>query len=135
MPLRLSIQPVLPPVEPLMGSQPCASREEASGNTLHGFPLQGYASLRLTPQLTLHGFSTLGCPTSAGLGGALTYTTRVRPDLWLVIGAGAYTVPAFGAAPPAAQVDFRVDLLRHTRGDRAWTVGVGRKGVTLGGQW
>lgn len=69
LPLRLSLQPALLPVEPVSSSQPCEPREEASGNTFHGFPLLGYASLRLMPRLSLHGFSTLGCPTSAGISG------------------------------------------------------------------
>jgi len=134
MPLRLSLQPVLLPVEPPSTSQPCESREEPSGNTFHGFPLQGYASLRLIPQLTLHGFTNLGCPTNGGIGTAVTYTATLRPDIWLVVGAGAYAIPHAQVGAPA-QYDFHVDLMTRGHDDRVWSVGLGRKGVTFGGQW
>ena len=135
LPLRLSLQPMLLPVEPAMSSQPCEAREEPSGNTFHGFPLQGYASLRLAPRLTLHGFSSLGCPTNGGIGGALTYTAPLQPDLWLVLGAGAYTIPPHAQAPASGQFDLRADLAKRAADGRVWTVGIGRKGVTFGGQW
>jgi hypothetical protein len=38
-----------------------------------GIPVQHYAELRLTPRLVLSGFTQLGCPIDAGIGGVLTF--------------------------------------------------------------
>ncbi|HYQ04578.1 MAG TPA: hypothetical protein VER96_38155, partial [Polyangiaceae bacterium] len=71
-PLRLSLTSgVFPQANAFSG---CDTRAEASGNSVNGFALQRYSFLRLTPQLTLHGFSMVGCSVDAGMGGGLTYT-------------------------------------------------------------
>jgi hypothetical protein len=162
LPLRLELQPVLFPVEPAMSSQACESHEDASGNTQNGFPLPRYAALHLTPQLSLHGFSTPGCPTRGGIGGAVTYAMLLKPDMWLVMGAGIYEIPEH--APFAAYVrhDARIDVVisrrtpsssrpeppsdepRHSP-DALWTIGVdrangngssrGRTSIRFGGAW
>jgi hypothetical protein len=68
-----------------------------------GVPVEHYAELRLTPRLTLSGFTRLGCPIDAGIGGALTYAVPLRESLSFVFGAGLYAVPGqlplFGHVP------------------------------------
>jgi hypothetical protein len=79
---------------PVGGAYPnCAPLEEDSGNSVGGIPVHHYAEFRLTPKLVLSGFSQLGCPIDAGLGGAVTYATPIRESTWLVFGAGIYGVP------------------------------------------
>jgi hypothetical protein len=71
-PLHLSLIGGLFPIGSALPG--CDSREDASGNSQNGFPIERYSYLRLTPQLTLHGFSSGGCPVDAGAGGGLTYS-------------------------------------------------------------
>src|SRR5580704_2319373 len=67
MPLRLSLQST---IFPMAGAFPnCASLEESSGNSFNGFPVQRYTIVPLTPNLTLQGFSSGGCPIDGAIGG------------------------------------------------------------------
>src|SRR5450755_4521446 len=90
-PLRLSLTGDLFPIESQFPG--CESREDASGNSVHGFALQRYSFLRLTPRLVLHGYSIAGCAVDAGVGGGLTYSAPLSKDLWLVPSAGLYVLP------------------------------------------
>jgi hypothetical protein len=133
-PLRLSLQSGIFPMAGLFPN--CATREDGSGNSFQGAPLQRYALLRLTPNLVLHGFSSAGCPIDGALGGGVTYTVPLRPSLWLVAGAGIYSTPAYGAALPARQQsDVRIDLMKETSGGRSLSVGVGKRGFSFGGSF
>src|SRR5450432_1016622 len=57
-PLRLSLTGDLFPIA--SQSLGCESHEDPSGNSVHGFALQRYSFLRLTPRLVLHGYSLAG---------------------------------------------------------------------------
>jgi hypothetical protein len=136
-PLRLSLQSGIFPIA--RGFPNCISREEPSGNTVNGMPVQRYASLRLSPALVLHGFSSAGCPVDGAVGGGITYSALLRPSLWLVAGIGAYGVPAHAPVPARVQNDTRIDVM-HALGPgdgdgRTLSVGVGKRGVSLGGIW
>jgi hypothetical protein len=132
-PLRLSLQGQIHPIAG--GFANCLTREEPSGNTINGFPVQRFASIRLTDALTLQGFSSAGCPVDGAAGGGLTYTAVLQPSLWLVASAGAYGVPAHAPYPARTSNDVRIDLMKQMDAGRTLTVGVGRRGVSFGGAW
>jgi hypothetical protein len=107
------------------------TREDASGNSIHGFPIQRYQFLRLAPHLVLHGFSSAGCPIDGGLGAGITYTIPVRPSVWLVASAGAYGIPGRPPALPArTAVESRVDLVTETKAGSALRIGIEHKNGT-----
>jgi hypothetical protein len=132
-PLRLSLQG---DIYPMAGAFPnCISREEPSGNTINGFAVQRFASIRLTGALTLHGFSSAGCPVDGAIGTGLTYTVPLKPSLWLVASTGVYVVPGHAPYPARVSSDVRVDLTKQLDDGRTVTVGVGRRGISVGGAW
>ena len=131
-PLRLSLQNRIFP----MGNayDQCGTRGDAAGNSTGGIPLQSYTSLRLTPNLVLHGFAAGGCPIDGAIGAGISYSVRVAPSIWLVTSAGVYTAPAPAQyAGARRRSDFRIDLVKKVEGTRSLSVGVGRRGVTFGG--
>ena len=131
-PLRLSLQS---PIFPMAGGfANCVSREEAAGNTVNGFAVQRFASLQLAPGLTVHGFTSGGCPVDGAIGGGVTYVVPLRPTLALVASAGAYAAPNH---PSSSRVstDARIDLTKSLDSGRTLSVGVGRRGVSIGGSW
>jgi hypothetical protein len=135
MPLRLSLMSTTFPIAGALGGNPCASREEPSGNTANGFAVQHQAYLAITPQLVLHGFSTAGCPLDAGVGGGVTYTVPVSKSVFLVASAGAYSLPSVQPGRVLTKGEARVDLVFRSTPDRAWGVGLGRRGLKLTGTW
>ncbi|MDP9033367.1 MAG: hypothetical protein M3O50_01050 [Myxococcota bacterium] len=131
----------------------CVSREDAVGNSVGGIPVQHYAELRLTPKLVLSGFTQLGCPVDAGIGGVLTYTVPLRNSMQLVFGAGLYGAPGqlpfFGglqtallqglgsASSPVNQAG-RIDLVWTAKSGHRYNVGMEvlgttRQAITFGG--
>jgi len=135
MPLRLSLMSTTFPIAGALGGNPCASREEASGNTVNGFAVQRQAYLAITPQLVLHGFSSAGCPLDAGIGGGVTYTVPVSKSVFLVASAGAYSLPSVQPGRVTTKGEARIDLVFRSTPDRAWGVGLGRRGLKLTGTW
>jgi len=106
----------------------CDSHADASGNSINGFAVQRYSFIRLTPQLTLHGFSMTGCAVDAGLGGGLTYTIPLRPSWSLVASAGVYAQPNFGGGTSAFTTSAaRVDLVKQLAWGRTLNVGLGAR--------
>jgi len=106
----------------------CDSRADASGNSVNGFAVQRYSFLRLTPQLTLHGFSLTGCAVDAGMGGGLTYTVPLRKTWWLVASAGFYAQPKFGGGTSAFTTSAaRVDVVKQLAWGRTLSVGLGTR--------
>ena len=101
----------------------CPSLEEPSGNTIHGFPIQRYTFLPLAPRLTLHGFSSAGCPVDAGVGGGLTYAMPLVKDTWLVPSIGFYSLPRRGITSSSA----RLDLVKSSSDGSSLNVGLGVK--------
>ncbi len=133
-PLRLSLQGGISSIGG--GFANCASREEPSGNTINGFAVQRFASIRFTPALTLQGFSSAGCPVDGAVGGGLTYTVALQKSLWLTASAGAYCVPPHPPFPARQSSDVRVDLTKQLDDGRSTlSVGVGRRGISVGGAW
>jgi hypothetical protein len=131
-PLRLSLQNQIFPVGSAYDQ--CATRGDAAGNSTGGVPTQRYALLRLTPNLVLHGFTAGGCPIDGAIGGAITYSARIAPTLWLVAGAGIYTAPAPAQYSAArTRSDFHLDLIKKVDDTHSFSVGVGKRGVTFGG--
>ena len=135
MPLRLSLMGDTFPIAGALGGSPCASREEASGNTVNGFAMQRQVYLAITPQLVLHGFSSAGCPLDAGIGGGMTYSVPVSRSLFLVASAGAYSLPSAQPGRVLTKGDARIDLIFRSTPDRAWGIGLGRRGLKLTGTW
>jgi hypothetical protein len=139
MPLRLSLLWTRLPTATTLPGDPCASREDASGNSQSGFPVQHQVYLAMTSRLVLHGFSKLGCPLDAKVAGGVTYTVPVTQNVSIVPNAGlsARTSLAQGRVVSTGQV--RVDLLMNTSNDRTLGIGVvkkgGRQGVQLTGTW
>ncbi|HET7545731.1 MAG TPA: hypothetical protein VFK05_37945 [Polyangiaceae bacterium] len=126
-PLRLSLTSGLFPQARFFPG--CDSPADASGNAVNGFATQYYSFIRLTPQLVLHGFSTLGCAIDAGMGGGLTYAVPLRKSLWLVPSAGFYALPNSVGGGAAARVTAaaRVDLVKQLGWGRTLSVGVGAR--------
>jgi hypothetical protein len=132
-PLRLSLQS---PIFPTAGGYPnCTTREDASGNSFNGWPVQRYALLAVTPNLVLHGFTSAGCPVDGAIGGGVTYTVPLQPSWWLVMGGGMYGVPAHDSIPARRSADVRIDVMKKIDDRRSVSVGLGRRGVSLGGSW
>jgi hypothetical protein len=129
-PLRLSLQAGIQPLA--RGFANCETREEAAGNTVNGFAVQRFASLRITPALVLAGFSSAGCPVDGAIGGGLTYSVPLEPSLWLTASAGVYGVPAHAPIPARVQSDVRMDLTKALPSGRTLSVGVGKQGLTIG---
>ncbi len=132
MPLRLSLSSgYWPQGKTLPG---CAERAEQSGDTWNFFPLQRAAAVHLVPNLTLVGFSTTACMVDANAGVGLVYTAPIRKDLWIVGAVGGSILPTTTTTyAPRARADARVDLVWKATPDRAFTLGVGRRGVFVGG--
>jgi hypothetical protein len=131
-PLRLSLQNQIFPVG--MAYDQCGTREDAAGNATGGIPTQRYTLLRLTPSLVLHGFTSGGCPIDGAIGGGVTYATRVAPSIWLVAGGGIYATPAPAQySARRTRNDFRIDLIKKVDDTHSLSVGVGKRGVTIGG--
>jgi hypothetical protein len=99
-----------------------------------GFPAQHAAALQLIPKLTLFGFSRGGCQRDAGAGGALVYATPIRKDIWFVASAGILHLPHAGpGGAPVTKGHARMDLLFARPKGHSYAVGIGTRGVTLGG--
>jgi hypothetical protein len=131
MPLRLSL---LGDAYPLANSIPgCAANAENAGNTLNGFTLQRSFAMPLMPHLTLVGFSQTACQYDAAVGGGLVYTAPIRKDLWFTASAGALVLPHGNVTRPSYKSDARVDVVWRESNNRAWSVGVGLRGIKLGG--
>jgi hypothetical protein len=135
LPLRLSLLSTTFPIAGAFGGNPCAPRMEASGNTTNGYPVQRQIYLPITPRLVLHGFSSGGCPLDAGGGGAVTYELPVSKSISLVGSAGTYILPSQQPGRSVTRGDARLDLVFHSAPDRAWGIGVGRRGLKLTGTW
>jgi hypothetical protein len=137
LPLRLSILSSVYSYGPTVGPRGCGAESVAMAGTI--FPTQPYTQIQLTPRLTLHGFSDLGCPgdryapLSAGAGAGLTYTVPLTPHVWLVASAGTYAVPAQRSTMAAGGLD----LVIPQRNSNAVTAGVGvvnRRVMVRGGR-
>jgi hypothetical protein len=135
LPLRLSLVGSVFPVEHAFGDDSCAQSAAASGNTVWGFPVQSQTYFALTPRLAVHGFSRLGCPLDAGVGWGITYAAPIAPRWWVVGGLGAYGLASALPGRPLVSTDARVDLVYRPSPDRAWAVGLGKRGVSLSGIW
>ncbi|HYP78137.1 MAG TPA: hypothetical protein VER12_19325 [Polyangiaceae bacterium] len=107
----------------------CEARADASGNSVNGFAMQRSTFFRLTPHLVLHGFSMLGCPVDAGMGGGLTYSVPLRKSLWLVGSAGFYALPKPGGGSSAFVTSgARVDVVKQLAWGRTLNFGLGTRG-------
>jgi hypothetical protein len=132
-PLRLSLQST---IFPMAGAFPnCAAVEGPSGNSINGWAVQRYTIIPLTPNLALHGFSSAGCPIDGAIGGGLTYSSPLGKEWWLVAGAGMYGVPRHDSMPARRRSDLRIDMMKALPDGRSLSVGVGRRGVTVGGSF
>lgn len=137
LPLRLSLMSSVFPLGSMAPGDPfgCKTREDASGNSNAGFPVQRQVFLPLTSRLVLHGFSTGGCPLDAAAGGGVSYAMPVARNTWLVPSAGVYGQPN-GIVPTArVKSDARVDVIFRTYTGRTLGVGVGRQGLKITGTW
>jgi len=97
--------------------------------------VQRQVYLAITPQLVLHGFSRAGCPLDAGIGGAVTYSVPVSKSVFLVASAGTYSLPSAQPGRVLTKGDARIDLIFRSTPDRAWGLGLGRRGLKLTGTW
>jgi hypothetical protein len=129
-PLRLSLASSLFPIGAAL---PACGPQEGSTNSVNGFPVQRYTFVPFGSRLVLSGFSTGGCPIDAAIGGGVTYTMPVRPDLFLVAGLGIYGPARY--APTLPQRDLRIDLVRKVGQERTLGLGVGLHGLSVAGLW
>jgi hypothetical protein len=130
-PLRLSLTS-----DPLIGRAfpGCQEQAEMSGNTLHGFMLNRSLAMPFAPRLTLVGFSQTGCQMDAATGAGFVSSTLIRKDVWLTASAGAMLFPhGAGGTKESVKTDARVDLLWKDAPGRSFSVGVGLRGVRVGG--
>jgi hypothetical protein len=128
-PLRLSLSAGLFPVGNLLPG--CASREDASGNSINGFPIERYSYLRLTSRFTLHGFSSGGCAVGAGLGSGLTYAMPLGRKLWLVSSVGFYALPPIDSSMSAVvSTSARLDLVKQLPAGHVLSFGMGTRNRT-----
>ncbi len=130
-PLRLSLTSGIFPIGGVLDPD-CKNHAEMSGNTLSGFAVKRAVFLRLTPQLTLNGFSRMGCTGDSGAGGGFTYTSMIKPNLWLVGSAGAYGTPSIGTIPARVTSDVRVDVVMKNNAGRTLSIGLGAGGRNEG---
>jgi hypothetical protein len=134
LPLRLSLLGDAFPIAGALGGDPCAARQEPSGNTTWGFPVQRQTYLPLTSSLVLHGFSRLGCPLDAGAGGGLTFAVPLPRDLWLVASAGVYGQPSMPGRS-LLRTDAKLDVVLRATSDHPLALGIGKRGLTFSGWW
>jgi hypothetical protein len=128
-PLRLSLSQGLFPLASVMPN--CASREDASGNSINGFAIERYSYLRLVSRLTLHGFSSAGCAGDAALGSGLTYAAPVGRKWWLVSSVGFYALPPVDSALSAVvSTAARIDLVKQLPAGHVLTFGMGTRNRT-----
>jgi hypothetical protein len=129
MPLRLSLTGGLFPIGSVLSG--CASREDGSGNSINGFPIERYSYLRLFPRLTLHGFSSGGCAVDAGIGGGVTYATPLGKKFWLVSSVGFYALPPADSAMSAVVTSSaRLDLVKQLPAGHVLSFGMGTRNRT-----
>jgi hypothetical protein len=131
LPMRLSLGGVASRGREYAG---CVEAATANGSAPNGFLLQRSVAMRLVPRLALVGFSQTGCPMEASIGGGLVYTVPLRKDIWLVGSAGALVLPHAG--PSGARVwrsEIAADVAVRTTPERTWTIGVGTRGLRIGG--
>ena len=75
-----------------------------------------------------------GCPLDASMGGAAACEIALPRNLGLVVSAGLLSQPSvLGGAKTSA--DAHLDLMFRPSPDRAYALGLGRRGVTFTGQW
>jgi len=132
LPLRLSLMGGTFPIAGALPGDPCLAQQEA--NSAWGFPIQRATYLPLLPQLTLHGFSSGGCTLDASVGGSVSYAITLPSNMWLVVNAGLLSQPSMPGGS-RTRGDLHVDLWMRPTPDRAYAVGLGRRGVTFTGQW
>lgn len=132
LPLRLSLMSDTFPISGALAGDACQAQEEA--NSAWSFPVQRATYLRLTPQLTLSGFSSGGCTLDAALGGGASYVLPLPSNLWLVVNAGLLSQPAFPGGS-RTRGDVHVDIMMRPTPDRAYALGLWRRGMTFTGQW
>lgn len=128
LPLRLSLQGTFPYARVVTA---CAASSENVGTTA-SLTQQRAVALRLTPALSLVGFSTTTCPVDSQASAGFVYVAPIRRDLWLVASAGVTLYPTTTFAPPAAgaRTDARVDLT-WKRGAGTVSFGVGLRGFSM----
>ncbi len=136
LPLQLSLMGSVFPATPGLMGEDCRAAAEASGNTVQGFSTQHATYLPLTPRLTLHGFSRLGCAIDSGAGGGATYVLPLDADLALVGSAGLFVEPSLPSAT-RMKADARVDLLMDRSTTHPFAIGVDlrRQGFSVTGAW
>jgi hypothetical protein len=130
LPLRLSLAGTFPYARVVPA---CANSSENAGAKA-SLPQQRAAALRLTPALSLVGFSTTTCPVDSQASVGVVYVAPIRRDLWVVASAGVTLYPTTTFAPPAAgpRTDARVDLTWKRDGG-AVSFGVGLRGFSVAG--
>ena len=132
-PLRLSLVAGVIPVGPALGKA-CGDDPEAGVAGAQSRSLPSYTLLRLTPHLVLHGFSNvMPCALDSGAGGGITYTVPIDRNVWLVGAAGMYAVPKIDQLPVRKSSELRVDVMTKQSSGQTWSVGVGTRGLHIGG--
>ncbi len=112
---------------PSVGRSPVGGCSEASVDAAGTIlPVQPHVEVEVTMRLTLELVSNLGCPGDpyaafhTGMGGGLTYAAPLRPNLWLVAGAGLYGTTTRGGAAVTG-----LDLVTKTASGDSRSIGVG----------
>jgi hypothetical protein len=130
LPMRLSLLSTITPRAPRSsGGGGCGAESVAAAGTI--FPTQQETTVRLTPRLTLFGFSDQGCPgdpyaaLEAGAGGGFAYTAPVQKGLWLVASGGMYVQPGYAGIASTTAAGGGLDFMWKTRGGQTRSAGIG----------
>jgi hypothetical protein len=136
LPLKLALMGSVFPAMPGIMGEDCRDAAEASGNTIWGFSTQHAVFVPLTPRLTLHGFSQMGCAVDSGMGGAVTYALPLDRDLALVGSAGLFAQPN-PLSVARIKADARVDLLMNRSNEHPFAIGLDlrRQGFSFTSAW
>jgi hypothetical protein len=136
-PLRWSLMNGAPRLGPTLPG--CEEQAGTRGSSVGGLPNEYFVAWRLTPpsiaSLYLVGFSRHGCAVDAGAGGGLVLTIPLRADLFLTASTGLYGLPRNGLATPERLHEARVDLGFRPSLSQVVTLGIGTRGVSVGGLW
>ena len=93
----------------------CDENAETNGNSAgpagNGLPAMRSFGYQLSPRLSVLAFSRLGCPTTAGLGGAAAYAVPLTRNVALVFSGGVHAMPQVLDHGTAIKTTFHADVV------------------------
>lgn len=127
--LRLGLFGDAPPT----GDPSCSPVGAATAAT-PGFAPTITTSIRLVPRLTLVGFGRGGCVLDGASAGGLVYMMPIKRNIDLALSAGMVYAPHAGPNGTAIRrKQLRADFVFKRKDGGAFTLGIGTRGITVGG--